>query len=117
MAWMCFPRWHDDAVLCALIGGDSRYEITPRGRHVWGGYYEPGSLIWRSRWITEAGVVECREALALPARGGQAVLLRRVVAREGPAGLDVGLAGGGRVRPAGGGGPAPGRGGGRDPPL
>jgi hypothetical protein len=22
-AWMCFPRWHDDAVFSALIGGSA----------------------------------------------------------------------------------------------
>ncbi len=93
-AWMCFPRWHDDAAFCSLIGGASRYSVTPRGRFVWGGYYEPGSLIWRSRWVTEAGIVECREALALPAEAGRAVLLRSVRALDGPALLDVELAAG-----------------------
>ena len=33
---------------------------------MWGGYYEPGTLIWRSRWVTDDAIVECREALALP---------------------------------------------------
>ena len=54
---MCFPRWHDEAVFSALIGGRGEYAITPRGRFVWGGYYEPGTLIWRNRWVTEAGIV------------------------------------------------------------
>jgi hypothetical protein len=66
--WMCFPRWHDGAVFSSLVGGASSYTVAPRGRFVWGGYYEPGTLIWRSRWITEEGIVECREALALPRR-------------------------------------------------
>jgi GH15 family glucan-1,4-alpha-glucosidase len=92
-AWMCFPRWHDDAVFSALIGGDSCYTVSPVGRFVWGGHYEDGSLIWRSRWITEGGgVVECREALALPGRTAQAILLRRVSAVRGPARLMVALA-------------------------
>ena len=39
-AWMCFPRWHDDAVFSSLIGGDTEYSITPEGRFVWGGFYE-----------------------------------------------------------------------------
>ena len=51
-AWMCFPRWDSSAVFSSLIGGAGVYAITPRGRSVWGGYYERGSLIWRSRWIT-----------------------------------------------------------------
>lgn len=93
-AWMCFPRWHDEAVFCSLIGGASSYTIAPRGRFVWGGYYEPGSLIWRSRWITETGIVECREALALPSTPDRAIVLRRIVALEGPAQVQVALAAG-----------------------
>jgi hypothetical protein len=82
-AWMCFPRWHDDAVFCSLIGGTSTYGVRPTGRFVWGGYYEHGTLIWRSRWIAEEGIVECREALALPADPGRAVLLRRIKVTRG----------------------------------
>ncbi len=54
-----------------------------------GGHYEEGSLIWRSRWVTESGIVECREALALPGERGRLVLLRRVRATEGPARVRV----------------------------
>jgi alpha,alpha-trehalase len=93
-AWMCFPRWHDDAVFSALIGGRACWTITPVGRFVWGGHYEDGGLIWRSRWVTEGGIVECREALALPARPDRAVLLRRVSAVRGDARLAVSLAAG-----------------------
>jgi GH15 family glucan-1,4-alpha-glucosidase len=94
-AWMCFPRWHDDAVFSALIGGDACYTISPVGRFVWGGHYEDGTLIWRSRWVTEdGGVVECREALAMPGRTDRAVMLRRVIAVRGPARLAVSLAAG-----------------------
>ena len=64
--WMCFPRWDSDAVFSSLIGGAGAYAITPRDRCVWGGYYEPGTLIWRSRWITADAIIECREALAAP---------------------------------------------------
>jgi hypothetical protein len=83
VAWMCAPAWHDDAVFSSLIGGQGAYAVTPAGRFVWGGYYEDASLIWRSRWITESGVVECREALAFPGEPGKAVLLRRLVAVDG----------------------------------
>jgi GH15 family glucan-1,4-alpha-glucosidase len=93
-AWMCFPRWHDDAVFCSLVGGSSSYLVAPRGRFVWGGYYEPGTLIWRSRWVTEEGTVECREALALPAGPQRAVVLRRITALRGPARVEVALAAG-----------------------
>ncbi|WP_310962063.1 glycoside hydrolase family 15 protein [Nocardioides terrisoli] len=83
-AWMCAPRWNDDAVFASLIGGGGVYAVSPVGeRYVWGGHYEEGTLIWRSRWITTAGVVECREALARPADPSTAVLLREVVGVDG----------------------------------
>ena len=83
--WMCFPRWHDPALFSALIGGDGSYAVTPTETHVWGGYYEPRSLIWRSRWVTHTATIECREALALPSRPDRAVVLRRIVACTGTA--------------------------------
>jgi alpha,alpha-trehalase len=89
-AWLCFPRWDSDACFATLIGGRGTYAVTPVSRFVWGGYYEHG-LIWRNRWITDEGVVECREALALPAAPGRAVVLRRILAREGRARVRVAL--------------------------
>jgi len=88
--WMCAPRWDSDAVFSSLIGGSGVYAITPAdSRFVWGGYYEPGSLIWRSRWVTDGGIIECREALAFPGESGRAVVLRRIVAIEGAARVEV----------------------------
>ena len=88
--WLCFPGWHNDAVFSALIGGDGGYAVTPVDRFVWGGYYETGGLIWRSRWVTvDRAVIECREALALPARRNRVVVLRRVIARRGTARVEV----------------------------
>jgi GH15 family glucan-1,4-alpha-glucosidase len=101
VAWLCVPRWDSDAVLSSLIGGRGTYMVTPAGRSVWGGHYEEGTLIWRSRWITETGVIECREALAFPGDRHRAVLLRRVIACRGEARLEVVLeaaAGFGRER-------------------
>ncbi|MET7355845.1 hypothetical protein [Streptomyces mirabilis] len=85
---MCAPlaQWRG---LLPLIGGAGLYAVTPRGRCVPGGHYEEGSLIWRSRWVTEDGIVECREALAFPGEPGRLVLLRRVHATEGPARVRV----------------------------
>ena len=88
--WMCFPRWHDDAVFSSLIGGGGGYAVTPLERFVWGGYYEAGSLIWRSRWVTVGGaLIECREALALPARPDRVVCLRRVIAQRDRARVEI----------------------------
>ncbi|MEU1628623.1 hypothetical protein ABZ746_25605 [Streptomyces sp. NPDC020096] len=86
------PRWDSDAVSSSLIGGRSSCAITPLGRYVWGGYYEEGSLIWRSRWVIEDGIVECREALAFPGAPHRAIVLRRVTARDARAQLTVFLA-------------------------
>jgi hypothetical protein len=87
LVWMCFPRWHDPALFSALIGGGGSYAVTPIERHVWGGYYEEGSLIWRSRWVTDSATIECREALALPSSATRAVILRRIIACHGRARL------------------------------
>ena len=83
IVWMCMPRWDSDALFAALIGGPGAYVISPHDPwHVWGGYYEPGSLIWHSRWMTSQGAIECREALAFPGDPGRAVLLRQVRATD-----------------------------------
>ncbi|WP_422746376.1 glycoside hydrolase family 15 protein [Mycobacterium sp. WMMD1722] len=84
VSWMCAPRWHDDAVFSALIGGAGSFVIRPLSRFVWGGHYERGGLIWRSRWVTDDGITECREALAYPGDPHRLVLLRRVLAVRGP---------------------------------
>jgi alpha,alpha-trehalase len=89
IVWMCAPRWDSDAVFSALIGGDGVYAVTPARTFVWGGYYEEGTLIWRSRWVTADGVTECREALAFPADPGRVVVLRQIVARDCPAEVEV----------------------------
>ena len=86
--WMCFPRWDSDACFATLIGGRGTYAVTPDERFVWGGYYEHG-LIWCSRWVTDSGVVECRETLALPGHPQRAVLLRQIRARTGRARVNI----------------------------
>jgi len=90
IVWLCVPHWDSPAVFSALLGGRGGYAITPSDpRYVWGGYYEPGSLIWHSRWTTAAGSAECREALARPADPHRCVLLRQVEAVHGPARVTV----------------------------
>ena len=92
LVWMCFPYWHSDAVFSTLLGGRGVFAVAPRSRYVWGGYYEHGSLIWHSRWVTDDGaIVECREALALPAHPDRAVVLRRLEVTEGAATVDIRL--------------------------
>jgi GH15 family glucan-1,4-alpha-glucosidase len=91
IAWMCAPRWDDPAVFGHLLGAAGRYTVIPADPwHVWGGYYEEGTLIWRSRWTGKAKT-ECREALALPADPHRCVLLRRIEATDGPAKVMVSL--------------------------
>lgn len=90
--WMCFPVWDSDSVFSSLVGGGGSYAVTPTDQFVWGGYYEDGSLIWRNRWVTVTNaIIECREALALPASRDRAVILRRICARQDRARVGVTL--------------------------
>ncbi|MFC7343895.1 trehalase-like domain-containing protein [Saccharopolyspora griseoalba] len=91
IVWMCAPLWHDDAVFSTLLGGAGAYTVEPVEPFVRGGYYEPRSLIWRHGWVTTSTIVECREALARPARRNEVVLLRRIEAVEREARLRVEL--------------------------
>ena len=76
----------------ALGGGPGGYSVTPTDRRfVWGGYYEERSLIWWSRWVTTTGIIECQEALAFPGDPQIAVVLRRIVAVDSDAEVDVRL--------------------------
>jgi hypothetical protein len=91
-AWMCFPSWESSAVFSGLLGGRGNYSVGPAGDwHVWGGYYESRSLIWRSRWVSADMLVECRQALARPARRDRAVLLCRIAAKQGTARIRAAL--------------------------
>lgn len=89
--WMCLPRWDSPAVFSSLLGGAGVYAVTPEQRYVWGGHYEERSLIWRSRWVTTDGIVECREALAFPGDTHTAVVLRRIRALDKPVRMRVAL--------------------------
>lgn len=90
--WLCLPGWDSPAVFSSLLGGPGVYTVAPdHPRFVWGGHYEHGSLIWRSRWVTTDGIVECREALAFPGDPHIAVVLRRIRALDQPARTRVAL--------------------------
>jgi GH15 family glucan-1,4-alpha-glucosidase len=91
ISWMCAPRWDSGAVFSTLIGGRSCYSVTPCVPYAWGGAYEPGTLIWHSRWVTHEGIIECREALAYPGDPNRIVLLRRIEAIDCRARVDVTL--------------------------
>ncbi|MDD4866215.1 MAG: glycoside hydrolase family 15 protein [Mycobacterium sp.] len=89
-SWLCLPRWDSPAVFSSLLGGGGTYIVSPaHPRFVWGGRYEERSLIWRSRWVTTDGIVECREALAFPGDLHTAVLLRRCRALDRPMRMQV----------------------------
>ncbi|PZS27952.1 MAG: glycoside hydrolase [Pseudonocardiales bacterium] len=91
IVWLCAPHWHDPAVFAALIGGSGTFSLAPDQPYVWGGSYDEGTMIWRSRWVTRDGIVECRETLAYPADPHRVVLLRRVHALDRPASVTVSL--------------------------
>ena len=89
---MCAPGLGFRRVFTLLVGGRGFYAVTPLDRYVWGGSYEPRSLIWNSRWVTTVrGIVESREALARPADPHTAVILRCLRAVDGPARIRVAL--------------------------
>jgi hypothetical protein len=92
VAWLCAPHWDSDAVFSSLLGGESFYAVTPKENFTWGGYYEPGSLIWRSRWVTNDGIIECREALRFPADPERVVLLRQLTSPDCAQEVNVHLA-------------------------
>jgi len=90
IAWLCAPRWDSPATFSGLLGGPGSYAVTPSDPwYVWGGYYEAGTLIWRSRWGGGSSHTECREALAMPAGPHRVVILRRIEAVDGPARVNV----------------------------
>ncbi|MEU3254863.1 glycoside hydrolase family 15 protein [Streptomyces sp. NPDC006997] len=92
VVWLCAPRWHSEAVFSALVGAPGHFAVRPADRwHVWGGAYEEGTLIRVHRWVTADAVVECRDALALPAAPDRLRLLRRMRAVRGGAPLRLEL--------------------------
>jgi alpha,alpha-trehalase len=91
VAWLCAPSWDSPAVLAQLIGGHGVHTVTPAERFVWGGSYEPGTLIWRSHWVTASTPIDCREAFALPADPHRLLLLRRIEAISSDAVIDIAL--------------------------
>ncbi|MCX3063044.1 glycoside hydrolase family 15 protein [Streptomyces beihaiensis] len=84
IVWLCAPRWHSDAVFSSLIGGPGHFAVEPADDwHVWGGYYEDGTLIRVNRWVSADSVIECRDALAMPSSADRLLLLRRMRVQQG----------------------------------
>ena len=92
IGWLCMPRWDSDAVFTSFVGGPGYYSVCPSDPWiVWGGFYEDGTLIWHSRWVTSTGVAECREALAYPSSPQKTTILRRIVPIDADAEFEVAL--------------------------
>ncbi|MBO8192486.1 glycoside hydrolase family 15 protein [Streptomyces oryzae] len=85
LVWLCAPHWDSDAVFSQLIGGPGQYTVRPADNwQVSGGFYENGTLVRVSRWVTSQAVFVTREALALPTDPERLVLLRQVSVESGP---------------------------------
>ncbi|WP_055498158.1 glycoside hydrolase family 15 protein [Streptomyces albus] len=86
IVWLCAPRWDSEAVFSRLIGGAGQYTVRPADNwHVSGGFYEDGTLIRVTRWVTSDAVIVTRDALAMPATPERLVLLRQVSVEDAPA--------------------------------
>ena len=46
-------------------------------------------MIWRHRWVTREGIMECRDALAYPGEGHPTVLLRQITMLDAPGSVNV----------------------------
>ncbi|MCI3243284.1 glycoside hydrolase family 15 protein [Streptomyces spinosisporus] len=92
IVWLCAPAWQSDAVFSALIGGRGHFAVEPADHwNVWGGSYEEGTLVRVSRWVTPDCVIECRDALAMPASPDRVLLMRRMRVRRGATRLRTSL--------------------------
>ncbi|MBD8058171.1 glycoside hydrolase family 15 protein [Cellulomonas sp. JH27-2] len=89
VAWLCAPRWDSPGVISAMVGGAGVYAVTPTEPFVWGGSYEPGTLVWRSGWTTATTSIDCLEAMAYPGDDHRVVLLRRIRAGDRDASVRV----------------------------
>ncbi|MFC8508719.1 glycoside hydrolase family 15 protein [Streptomyces sp. NPDC057411] len=92
LVWLCVPGWADPAVFSELIGGAGAFQVCPEDPwRVSEGSYRDGSLIWTGHWTLADSVIECQDALAVPADAHRAVLLRRIRAVRGTAVVTVRL--------------------------
>jgi GH15 family glucan-1,4-alpha-glucosidase len=92
--WMCLPRFDSDPVFGRLVGGDQAgsFSVVPDGVRGVTRRYREGSSILETRWRTSNGEVILTEGLVLHVTGRlvpQALLVRRVEARGGPARVRV----------------------------
>ena len=68
IVWLCAPRWDDDAVFSALVGGPGAYAVTPRDAASGAGTTSPAPDLAQPVGHRRHRIMECREALALPGR-------------------------------------------------
>ncbi|WP_353890666.1 glycoside hydrolase family 15 protein [Micromonospora sp. WMMA1363] len=86
IGWLCAPGWSDPPLFGDILGpGLGHFLLFPETRHVHGGYYNDGSLIWINRWEVENAIIESRDALAAPGDEDRVVLLRQIRTLDRPA--------------------------------
>ena len=82
--WLCWPRFDSPACFAALLGtGDNGFwRISPLAGQVSARrHYRPGTLVLETEFETSEGAVSLIDFM--PARSGQADLVRIVVGRRG----------------------------------
>src|SRR4051794_18660112 len=67
--WLCLPRYDSDAIFARILDPDGgHWSIRPAGEYRVERRYVPGSLVIETTFMTAAGVVRMRDAMAF-ARG------------------------------------------------
>jgi GH15 family glucan-1,4-alpha-glucosidase len=92
--WLCLPRFDSDPVFGRLVGGEvaGRFSLTVEGKQETQRRYRDGSGVLETEWHTPTADVILTEGLVLHATGHlmpQALLVRRLEARGGPARVRV----------------------------
>jgi GH15 family glucan-1,4-alpha-glucosidase len=81
--WLCVPRFDSAPVFSALLGGPEhgRWSLAPAEAATATRQYEDGSIVLRTRWVTENGEAETIEFM--PTDGDTSSVVRRVVGVRG----------------------------------
>src|SRR3954454_19304095 len=63
--WLCLPRYDSDAIFARILDPDGgHWSIRPAGEYRAERRYLPGSLVIETTFMTAAGVVRMRDAMA-----------------------------------------------------